>query len=277
MTGTHFCCPLCGGALTVCGNALRCAQGHSFDIASQGYVHLLPVQKMRTKIPGDSREMIAARQRFLNAGFYAPFREGIASLVCRALRGIPSPVVVDAGCGEGYYTAGILSALISRGHTPAVCGFDISKWAVIAAAKRHCGAEFAVAGSFAIPLPDASADVLTAVFSPIAEAEFARVVRPGGMLLLAVAGQRHLYGLKQVLYEHPYENEHKKTDYPGFAFLSRTPIRGEITLTDKQQISDLFSMTPYYWKTPAEGAKRLAQLTELTTEIGFDLVCYKRV
>ena len=136
--------------------------------------------------------------------------------------------------------------------------------------------QLAVAGSFDIPLADGAADVLTAVFSPIAAAEFARVLRPGGVLLLAVAGERHLYELKQVLYEHPYENEHRETGYEGFTFMSRKPVRTAAELKSRQEISDLFSMTPYYWKTPAEGAKRLAELTTLRTELGFDLLCYRR-
>ena len=277
MSESIFRCPLCGGALNDTGRALACPKGHSFDRAAQGYVHLLPVQKKRTKDPGDSREMVEARRRFLDTGLYAPFRDAIASLVCAHVREIASPVVIDAGCGEGYYAEGIRAALAAAGHTPTVAGFDIAKFAVRAAAGRYKSLQLAVAGSFAMPLADGCADALTAVFSPIAEREFARVVRPGGLLLLAVAGERHLWGLKEVLYEHPYENEHRETDYPGFVFESRTPVRTTVTLAPQRQIADLFSMTPYYWKTPAEGARRLAALETLTTELAFDLLCYRRL
>ena len=97
------------------------------------------------------------------------------------------------------------------------------------------------------------------------------------LLLLAVAGERHLWGLKEVLYEHPYENEHRETDYPGFVFESRTPVRTTAALTSRQQIADLFSMTPYYWKTPAAGSRRLTALDTLVTELAFDLLCYRRL
>jgi len=276
MSASVFCCPLCGGALTDRGAALACPQGHHFDRAAQGYVNLLPVQRKRAKTPGDSPEMAAARRRFLDTGAYAPFRDSIAALLCSYLKDVPSPVVCDAGCGEGYYAEGMRKALQAAGHTPRVVGFDIAKSAVRAAAGRYKGLELAVAGSFAIPLAAGSCDALTAIFSPIAEREFARVVRPGGLLLLAVAGERHLWELKEILYERPYENRHRKTEYPGFVFESRTPVRTTVTLASREQIADLFLMTPYFWRTPAAGAARLAALDTLTVALGFDLLCYRR-
>ena len=203
-----FCCPVCGASLSDTGTALRCQKGHSFDKAAQGYVHLLPANQMRARVPGDSREMVAARRRFLEAGWYAPFRDAAGEILSRALCGVPSPCVLDAGCGEGYYTEGIRRALAAAGKTPRVAGVDISKYAIKAACARSREISFAVASCFALPVKDGFADALTAIFSPIAEKEFARVVRPGGFLLLAVAGERHLYGLKEILYEYPYENEH---------------------------------------------------------------------
>ena len=157
-----------------------------------------------------------------------------------------------------------------------VCGFDISKLAVAAAAKRYPQLELSVASCFAIPVADAAADLLLAIFSPIVPGEFARVVRPGGALLLAVAGPRHLFGLKEVLYEHPYENETRETVYPGFVLERRVPVRTTVVIRGQEAIHDLFAMTPYYWKTPADGAKRLGGLESLFTELGFDLLLYRR-
>jgi hypothetical protein len=62
------------------GAAWRCAGGHCFDIASQGYTHLLPVQNKRSRDPGDSKEMVAARRRFLDAGCYQPIAAAVARL-----------------------------------------------------------------------------------------------------------------------------------------------------------------------------------------------------
>ena len=183
--------------------------------------------------------------------------------------------LLDAGCGEGYYTDAVRRALPPEADA-LVCGFDISKLAVAAAAKRYPQLELSVASCFAIPVADAAADLLLAIFSPIVPGEFARVVRPGGALLLAVAGPRHLFGLKEVLYEHPYENETRETVYPGFVLERRVPVRTTVVIRGQEAIHDLFAMTPYYWKTPADGAKRLGGLESLFTELGFDLLLYRR-
>ncbi len=272
-----FCCPLCGGALTRQEHRAVCPQGHSFDVARQGYVHLLPVHKMHSKLPGDSREMVEGRRRFLEAGYYAPFRQELCRLAAACASQLGSPagkglLLCDAGCGEGYYTAGLREALPQA----RVCGFDISKLAVKAAAGKYKSVEFGVASSFAIPLGEASVHLLTDVFSPLAAEEFARVVKPGGFFLYAVPGERHLYGLKKLLYENPYENPHRETEYPGFRFVGRTAVRGEIRVPDGQTAVDLFTMTPYYCKTCPQAAQRLETVEGFSTEIGFDFLLYQR-
>ena len=272
-----FCCPLCGGALTRQEHRAVCPQGHRFDVARQGYVHLLPVNKMHSKLPGDSREMVEGRRRFLEAGYYAPFRQELCRLAAACASQLGSPageglLLCDAGCGEGYYTAGLHEALPQA----RVCGFDISKLAVKAAAGKYKSVEFGVASSFAIPLGKASVHLLTDVFSPLAAEEFARVVKPGGFFLYAVPGERHLYGLKELLYENPSENPHRERENPGFRFVGRTAVRGEIRVPDSQTAVDLFTMTPYYWKTGPQAAQRLETVEGFSTEIGFDFLLYQR-
>ncbi|MDF3005725.1 MAG: methyltransferase protein [Oscillospiraceae bacterium] len=258
------------------GLALKCDGGHNFDRAAQGYVHLLPPNKMHAKLPGDSREMVAARHRFLEAGFYQLFRDRICSLISDELSGSISPLLIDAGCGEGYYTDAVRLALETVCPSPIVCGFDISKLAVKTAAIRSRKLHLAVASCFEIPIQDACADALLSVFSPIVPTEFARVLKPGGIMILAVAGERHLLGLKQLLYETPYLNTYQETPYFGFTFENRLPVRTHAVLADNGLITDLFAMTPYYWKTPIEGSRRLQQATRLETELGFDLLIYRR-
>ena len=135
--------------------------------------------------------------------------------------------------------------------------------------------QWAVASSFAIPVADAAADCLVDIFSPAAAQEFARVVKPGGAFVFAVPGPRHLYGLKEVLYERPYENTVQDVAYPGFALEQRIPVHSMLTVTGST-ILDLFAMTPYYWKTPRSGTERLASLDTLTTELHFDFLVYRR-
>lgn len=272
-----FRCPLCGGSLTREEHRAVCPSGHSFDVARQGYVHLLPVNKMHSKVPGDSREMVEGRRRFLEGGYYAPFREELCRLVKQCADALGAPqgeglALCDAGCGEGYYTAGMEQALPKA----VLCGFDISKLAVKAAAGKYKGIQWAVASSFAIPLASESVHLLTDVFSPLAVEEFARVVKPGGYFLYAVPGERHLFGLKEILYQDPYENPHRETEYPGFQFVERTAVRGEIFVPDAETAMDLFSMTPYYWKTGVEGTKRLEETKGFSTEIEFDFLVYQK-
>lgn len=267
-----FCCPLCGKKLTQQQGALRCPNWHSFDVSAEGYTHLLPANRKHSAVPGDDKQMVAARRRFLEAGFYAPFAEKLCELVNETMCEQAAPVLLDAGCGEGYYTAKIAA------EAPAlkVAGFDISKFAVKAAAKKYPGIEFAVASIFHIPVPAETVDCVVDIFAPAVPEEFARVLKKGGRWIYAVPGARHLYGMKQVLYPQPYENEVKDTAYPGFVFEKRVPVQAEIGLADADSIEALFSMTPYYWNTPKEGADKLRALTALHTEIAFDFLVYRR-
>ena len=123
---------------------------------------------------------------------------------------------------------------------------------------------------------DGWADLLLNIFSPMAEAEFARMLRPGGHLVYAVPTARHLFGLKEVLYERPYENEVRQTEYDGFTFVKAVESEAVLTL-EGQAVQDLFAMTPYYGNTPANGAARLAACGSLTTEIGFRFLVYQKM
>lgn len=272
-----FVCPVCGKPLSESGGAVRCAANHSFDKAKEGYVNLLLASRMRTKAPGDSKEMVAARNRFLNGGGYAPFAAELARLCAELARKKGGVLhILDAGCGEGYYDEAICAELERQGLPFRLAGFDISKAAVRLAAKRKLpGAQFAVASSFAAPVESDWADVVLNIFSPFAGEEFHRCLAPGGTLIYAVPTADHLMGLKDVLYDEPYENPCQQVDYQGFALAGETRVEESITV-EGQAIGDLFAMTPYYWKTPAEGSARLAKLERLETPIGFRFLRYDR-
>lgn len=269
---TVFACPVCGEQLEQRENADVCPRGHSYDIASEGYVHLLRPDEMHSKAPGDDKNMVASRRRFLTAGYYDLFSARLNELARPCTGG--GGVLLDAGCGEGFYTGRMQSFFPGN---MSFYGFDISKCAVRLAAKKYRGISFAVGSMFHIPVVSSAADCVTNVFAPIVPAELRRVLKPGGTLILAVPGQRHLFGLKEVLYDSPYENEHRETEYPGFEFLDRTAVRGEITVEGNRSIFDLFTMTPYFWKTPREGGERLKRLERLKTEIEFDFLRYRKV
>ena len=121
-----FCCPACGSALEREDRALRCANGHSYDIARQGYVHLLPVKQMHAKIPGDTKQMVDARRVFLSGGYYDAFRDKLAELTDKYLP--ENGVVLDAGCGEGWYLNALLTRRTDR--LRANIRASISRWRV---------------------------------------------------------------------------------------------------------------------------------------------------
>lgn len=271
-----FVCPLCKGPLARDEHRLFCEHGHSFDLAAEGYVNLLLPNKMNSKQPGDSKEMAAARSAFLNKGYYAPLCGELCSAVLKISggRGIS---VLDCGCGEGYYTARICEALENAGTKPIFAGVDISRPSVRRAAKRTRDVEFAVASVFELPVPCSSFDVLLNVFSPLCEEEYLRVLKPGGYYLYVVPAARHLWQMKEAIYDSPYENSEKLTPYSGFEYADVRRVRYEITLEHREDIAALFAMTPYFWRTSAKGAEKLAALDTLKTEVAFDIHIFKKL
>ncbi len=272
---TRFLCPLCGGTLTEEERSLRCPRGHSFDRAREGYVHLLPVSQKHSKAPGDDKAMVAARRDFLDRGFYASLRDALCALA-RELTG-PTPVVLDAGCGEGYYTDAVRRALLDAGKAPAVMGVDISKFSLQRAAKRYPAVDFAVASAYSLPVADDSVELLLNVFSPLAIDEFRRVLETGGYYLYVVPAANHLWEMKQVLYDQPYPNEEKETPYAGFTYQRIVPVSYTVHLPDQASIQALFGMTPYAWKTPRAGKDRLAALSQLDCRIDFRIHVFKKI
>ena len=266
-------CPVCGAALAADIRTFRCANGHSFDRARQGYVNLLLRGGSSKKRHGDDRRMVAARRTFLDGGYYAPLRDLLCEL---AVRYAPSPAdLLDAGCGEGYYTAAVRAALDAAGKSGAAVGIDISRTALIAASGRDASLSLAVASVSALPVADGDCGVLLSVFAPEDAREFRRALRPGGLLLKAVPTERHLWGLKAAVYERPYLNPPPHYAPDGFALLERRTLGGSVELTPPQ-IENLFMMTPYYYKTGAADQAKLAALPRLETEIGFAVFALRR-
>jgi 23S rRNA (guanine745-N1)-methyltransferase len=269
---TILTCPICGKPLDLTEKTRRCPAGHSFDRAAKGgYVHLLRQSRKGSAHPGDSPEMCRMRTQFLEAGYYAPLKRQVYTSVTA----LAPRAVLDAGCGEGYYTAAIWQALEALGGERALAGIDLAKTALRHTAKLCPQAELAVASILALPVRDGSLDLVTHLFAPPADREFARVLRPGGALLTVRPGARHLWGLKEQLYEKPYENPTDVRDIPGFVHESRICVEDCITVRGGD-IAALFRMTPYAWKTGREAAERLLALPELVTEISFLVDVHRR-
>ena len=273
MEKSLFTCPLCAAPLTREGRSYTCPNGHCYDVAREGYVHLLPANQKHSKSPGDDKGMVAARNQFLSAGYYAPLRDALCALALRHTG--PSVSVLDSGCGEGYYTAGLHTALAEAGKQVQLVGIDLSKPSVRLAARRVPAGEFAVASAYHLPVAGRSVDLLLNCFSPLALEEFRRVLRPGGLFLYVVPAADHLWELKQVLYDTPYPNQEQDIPYEGFSYLDVVPVETAMEVTGAD-LPHLFQMTPYYWKTPKAGAARLAELDGLRGRASFRIHVFRR-
>ena len=144
-------CPICHLPLAQEGRSLRCGRNHSFDVARQGYVNLLPVQQKRSLNPGDTREQVLSRRAFLEAGYYAPILNTLIETAKEL--GITGPII-DVGCGEGYYSAQLAEVLGAE-----LMGFDISKEAVRCAAAKYKGRRWICGTAAHLPIPDDSVGV----------------------------------------------------------------------------------------------------------------------
>jgi 23S rRNA (guanine745-N1)-methyltransferase len=280
MTITPFqalACPLDGAPLQRQGASWRCPSGHSFDIASQGYTHLLPVQKKRSLDPGDSKEMVAARRRFLSAGHYQP----IAAAVSRAvLAGLPTgdcAAYLDAGSGEGYYLRQLATA-VAEEQTLALLGLDISKWAVLAAAKQDKRPNWVVGSNANLPVLSGSLDGVLCMFGFPVYGEFARVLKPGGLLLQVDAGPDHLRELRAIIYPSLKPERCSETPVPaGFSPGVSETLRYPLKLEGSEQIADLLAMTPHLYRASAEGRARAAALTALELTVDVRLTRWRRI
>ena len=264
---TPFICPVCGDALHEAQGSLKCPRGHSFDVAKQGYVNLLMSNRSSKKRHGDDRAMVAARTEFLNKGYYDCLRDAVSSAALRCCAG--DVTLLDAGCGEGWYTLGVRDAFVSAGRKCEVVGVDISREALKQFSRRDKNAALAVASVNTLPVPDDSCDLLLNLFAPEDDVEFLRVLHRGGVLIRAVPMEDHLLGLKEAVYEKPYLNPAPEYSPRGFKLLDRIEIKKTLTLDNAGDVEALFKMTPYYYKTGREDQAKLEGLSSLTTPISF--------
>ncbi len=267
-----FICPICKSKLNKKEKTYVCENNHSFDIAKQGYVNLLPVNKKHSDNPGDSKDMVLSRRAFLEGGYYDYFAEKLVDIINSIFANSQKISILDCGCGEGYYD-GFLGKLKTNYE---LFGFDISKEAVRFASAKYKKGNFAVGSCFNMPVESECFDLAINIFAPMVESETVRVLKNGGYLIYAVPGKNHLMGLKELLYEDVYENEEKHTEYNGFEFVERHTVKSEIALDGKMGVN-LFKMTPYYFKTELGAADKIEKNNGFTTEIHFDFLVYRKI
>ncbi|WP_026248219.1 putative RNA methyltransferase [Streptomyces sp. LaPpAH-108] len=230
-------CPVCRApSLRRERSVLRCPAGHAFDIARHGYAGLLTGARATS---GDDPAMVRARERFLSGGRYGPVRDAVAELAAEGCTG--SGLVLDVGCGTGYYLAGALDRLPgARG-----LGLDSSVRALRTAARAHERAAAAAWDVFRpFPLADRVADVVLDVFAPRNPAEFHRVLRPGGRLVVVRPTGGHLAELRAPVAVDPAKEERLRRAMEPY-FTAAVTERVEYVLSvPPADARDLLGMTP---------------------------------
>lgn len=266
-----LCCPLDQLALQLDGTHLHCENGHSFDIARQGYVNLLGAGDKRSQDPGDSKEMVIARRDFLNGGHFQPVAHRLADLIDPLVSA--DSIIVDAGCGEGYFLEQLQARLGSRNRLfPSMIGFDISKWAVQAATRR-LAATWLVASNRNIPLAERSADCLLSLFGfPVFES-FQAVLKEGGTLLTVNPGPHHLIELREIIYpsvRHSESTDVQQACDAGFSVAETSTLQFQTAPLSQLQIRQLLSMTPHLFRATREGKERAAGLDDFPVTVDVD-------
>lgn len=268
-----FTCPVCGELLDISGKTFICPKRHSFDSAKSGYVNLL-LSKHGTAVHGDNKLMLRARRDFLESGYYAPLCEKVCETAVKYAEN--GCTMLDAGCGEGYYTSAVKAIFDQSNIAVDMYGIDISKDAVDMAAKRRSGIQFAAASVFHIPVQSESCDILLTMFAPYCGEEYGRVLKNGGIMVMVIPSENHLWELKSLIYDTPYKNEVKPYDLDGFEFIGSQRVSFVMKINEKNDIQSLFSMTPYYYKTGKIEQQRLESLEYLETQADFEILTYKK-
>jgi 23S rRNA (guanine745-N1)-methyltransferase len=278
-------CPVCGDALGEAGGALRCAAGHCFDIARQGYVNLVPGR-------ADSPEMVEAREAFLGAGHFRPLASALAEEArvgspaggAAAAAGGAGPVadgaVLDLGAGTGHHLARVLDALPSaRG-----IAVDASPAALRRAGRAHERAAAIGADAWKpLPLRDGIATIVLSVFAPRNADEIARVLAPDGVLLAVTPTTRHLHELVGPLglLSVPDDKEDRlDAQLAGpFTLESRRTIEHAMFLTSEES-AQLVRMGPSAWhldeRSVAEGLAALPDPLTVTASMTISVFAPRR-
>ncbi len=279
-----YICPLCSEPLTLIERTYRCSHSHSFDLAKEGYINLLPVQHKGSKEPGDNKDMMLARRQFLDSGHYHPLRKRLGMLLNKHILPVkekssppdtltlsPQHTLLDIGCGEGYYTAFLANEL----NTSRCYGLDISKSMIRSAAKRYKNTHFLVASSQRLPFLDASLDAITRIYAPCDPTELSRTLKQGGIFITVTPAARHLYQLKEKIYNDVRLHESLAENLPQFSLIDENRLSYSMSL-NSQDATTLLQMTPFAWRAPKTLWDTLSALEYFSCEVDFMLRVYQK-
>lgn len=261
-------CPVCRQPLNLTERTWRCEQGHSYDVAKQGYVNLHVVQHKHSKNPGDTPESVDARRAFLQGGYYQPLQQAVVAL----LKQLDVKAILDIGCGEGYYTSAMQQVVEQ------CVGVDIAKNAVQRAAKLSTEVTWVVGTGATLPVLDQSMDACTSLFSPIPQAEIARVLKDDGYLIVVTPASEHLYAMREALFEqvNPHTPEKFVEQLQDLFELKQEQIIDAPFVLDQQALKNLIAMTPYAYKASPERRLQLEQQSQLEVTASFQIYVFQK-
>ncbi len=254
-------CPKCSNTLQKQEKFYCCDNNHTYDIAKEGYTNLV-LNHVRNQ--GDDTSLVNARSTFLNYGYYHFLREALVNI----MQHFPNDYILDAGCGEGYYTNYFQQKFND------VYGVDLSKHALKKASKSG-NAKYFVNTIQKLAFHDSSFDIVTSIFSYRCYPEFYRILKSDGYLIEVVPAENHLIELKQVIYASVYENKNCDVDNEYFELVDKIALKDKKILK-KEEILALFKMTPYYYKTSQEDKNKLESIDQLAITFAFVVNIYVR-
>lgn len=270
-----FKCPVCNLELTLQANSYICKNNHVYDLSKHGYVNLIMANQKKSKVPGDSEEMIKSRNAFLLKGYYHSLSEKLNNQILKSIS-LENQNILDVGCGVGYYL-GELKNHNNIKDNYNLYGIDISKSAIQLAAKRKTNAKLAVASAYNLPFINNTFDLLYSVFSPISPNECERVLKEKGILIMVGPGEEHLSGLTKHIYENiiPHSGNSVLDNNELFEHLETLEIKETIKV-EQEDILNLVKMTPYYWQMNKEQLDKINQLDFMETLIHFYIKKYQK-
>lgn len=263
-------CPICKNDLTLNNKTMSCPKKHSFDIAKEGYVNLLPVNSKKSKEPGDNSKMTFARRNFLESDYYKPLANKIIEIIQRFDN---KENILDLGCGEGYYTGLIADNYMHSNFT----ALDISKVAVKYGSKRYKNVDFCVASAFEMPIKDNSMDIVYRIYAPSLDTELNRVIKNGGYLITVTPGNRHLYQLREIIYSDVLNLSTKDDESKTLTRISSQNLHYMMNITNKQVVSDLLDMTPFGWKISEKSLEEIMNNKSWDIECDFKIEVFKKI
>ena len=243
-----FRCPNCGSDLTELSDRFVCDRGHSFDLSRKGYVNLLLPNHKSSMDPGDNKDMISARRAVMTAGYYDELWQALRDCVCN----LPNVrVIVDAGCGEGYFVRRMSDVFNAE-----ILAADISRSAVAYCASKNAAYSTAVCSTADLPVRSDYVDLLLTAFAPVFPEEAARVLKNEGYFVHILPDVEHMRNLKSALYDRVVANVVPDVLSEPFCLIDQRNVDGTF-FAEGEVLRSLVAMTPYYYRTDPAAIERV--------------------